>query len=117
EVLLRWRDEEGVIHAPGDFVNLAVELGLMDEITRLVLTETVGAIDKIDEAFGPLATLSVNVAAKQAGDARFMQSFAEALGATGYPERFVVELTEEAFLQKGQFQTRILPMLREVGAK
>jgi diguanylate cyclase (GGDEF)-like protein len=117
EVLLRWRDEEGVIHAPGDFVNLAVELGLMDEITRLVLAETVGAIDYIDEAFGPLTTLSVNVAAKQAGDFRFMQSFAEALGATGYPERFIVELTEEAFLQKGQFQARILPMLREVGAK
>jgi EAL domain-containing protein (putative c-di-GMP-specific phosphodiesterase class I) len=111
------RDEEGVIHAPGDFVNLAVELGLMDEITRLVLTETVGAIEKIDEAFGVSTTISVNVAAKQAGDFRFMQSFASALDQTGRPQRFVVELTEEAFLQKGQFQTRILPMLREVGAK
>jgi diguanylate cyclase (GGDEF)-like protein len=117
EVLLRLRDEEGVIHAPGDFVNLAVELGLMDEITRLVLTETVGAIEKIDEAFGVSTTISVNVAAKQAGDFRFMQSFASALDQTGRPQRFVVELTEEAFLQKGQFQTRILPMLREVGAK
>ena len=117
EVLLRWRDEDGVIHAPGDFVNLAVELGLMDDITRLVLAQTVDAIDRIDEGFGPLTPISVNVAAKQAGDFRFMRSFVDALDATGYPERFMVELTEEAFLHKSQFQTRILPMLREVGAK
>jgi EAL domain-containing protein (putative c-di-GMP-specific phosphodiesterase class I) len=117
EVLLRWRDEEGAIHAPGDFVNLAVELGLMDDITRLVLAQTVEAIDVIDDAFGAHATISINVAAKQAGDFRFMRSLADAFSSTGYPERFMVELTEEAFLHKSQFQTRILPMLREIGAK
>jgi diguanylate cyclase (GGDEF)-like protein len=117
EVLLRWRDEEGVIHAPGDFVNLAVELGLMDEITRLVLAQTVEAMERIDEAFGPQATISLNVAARQAGDFRFMQSLVEALGATGYPERFMVELTEEAFLLGSEFQKRVLPMLRAIGAK
>ena len=117
EVLLRWRDEEGVIHAPGDFVNLAVELGLMDDITRMVLAQTVAAIDTIDEAFGPHTTISLNIAAKQAGDYRFMRSFADALEATGYPERFMVELTEEALLLRSQFQTRILPMLREIGVK
>jgi diguanylate cyclase (GGDEF)-like protein len=117
EVLLRWRDEEGAIQAPGDFVNLAVELGLMDDITRVVLAQTNGAIETINEAFGPQSTISLNIAAKQAGNFRFMRSFADALAATGYPERFMVELTEEAFLLTGQFQTRILPMLREVGAK
>jgi diguanylate cyclase (GGDEF)-like protein len=117
EVLLRWRDEEGVIRPPGDFVNLAVEMGLMDDITRLVLAQTVDAIETIDEAFGADATISINVAAKQAANVRFMRSLAEALADTGYPQRFMVELTEEAFLHKSQFQTRILPMLREVGAK
>ena len=29
----------------------------------------------------------------------------------------MVELTEEAFFSKSQFQTRILPMLREIGAR
>jgi diguanylate cyclase (GGDEF)-like protein len=117
EVLLRWRDEEGVIQAPGEFVNLAVQLGLMDDITRLVLAQTVEAIDKIDEAFGPDTAISINVAAKQAADIRFMRSLVDAFAATGFPERFMVELTEEAFLHKGQFQTRILPMLRDIGAK
>jgi c-di-GMP phosphodiesterase Gmr len=34
EALVRLRDHEGVIQAPGTFVNLAVELGLIDELTH-----------------------------------------------------------------------------------
>jgi diguanylate cyclase (GGDEF)-like protein len=117
EVLLRWRDEEGLIHPPGDFVNLAVDLGLMDEITHLVLAETVGSIDQINEAFGPTSTISMNVAARQADDPVFMRSLCDAIDATGYARRFMLELTEEAFLSKGRFQTKVLPMVREIGAR
>ena len=117
EVLLRWRDEEGLIQPPGDFVNLAVELGLMDEITHLVLGETIGVIDRIDEVFGPDSTISLNVAAKQADEPIFMRSLVDALDATGYPGRFMLELTEEAFLAKSRFQTLVLPMIREIGAR
>jgi len=117
EVLLRWRDEEGIIHPPGDFVNLAVELGLMDEVTHLVLAETVGAMDRINDAFGATSTVSLNVAARQADEPVFMRSLVDALEATGYASRFMLELTEEAFLAKSRFQTLVLPMVREVGAR
>ncbi len=117
EVLLRWRDEEGTIQPPGDFVNLAVELGLMDEITHLVLEETIGAIDRIDAAFGADTSISLNVAAKQADEPVFMRSLVDALAATGYAKRFMLELTEEAFLAKSRFQTLVLPMVREIGAR
>ncbi len=66
EALVRLRDDEGVIQAPGTFINLAVELGLIDELTHLVLAEIVKSIDLINETFGPSATISINVAAKQA---------------------------------------------------
>ena len=115
EVLLRWRDERGVIHAPGEIIKLAVDLGLMDEITLMVLAQTTEKIDWINEAFGRETSISINVAAKQAGDVEFMTAFARELAATGYAERFMVELTEEAYLAKGQFQKRILPMLRDLG--
>jgi len=114
---LRWRDEEGLIHPPGDFVNLAVELGLMDEITHLVLAQTIGAMDHINEAFGTASSISLNVAAKQADEPIFMRSLVDALDATGYASRFILELTEEAFLAKNRFQTLVLPMVREVGAR
>ncbi|MGJ4941243.1 putative bifunctional diguanylate cyclase/phosphodiesterase [Bradyrhizobium sp. HKCCYLS1011] len=115
EALVRLRDNEGVIQAPGDFVNLAVELGLIDELTHLVLAEIVKSIDLINEAFGPQATISINVAAKQAANVDFMRPFVRAIEATGFPRRFMIEVTEDAFVARSHFQDQILPMLREIG--
>jgi c-di-GMP phosphodiesterase Gmr len=117
EALVRLRDDEGVIQAPGTFINLAVELGLIDELTHLVLAEIVRSIDLINETFGPDTSISMNVAAKQAGNPEFMRAFAQALEATGYPERFMIEVTEDAFVAKTHFQTEILPMFRRLGVK
>jgi cyclic di-GMP phosphodiesterase Gmr len=117
EALVRLRDDEGVIQAPGTFINLAVELGLIDELTHLVLAEIVRSIDLINETFGPDTSISMNVAAKQAGKPEFMRTFAQALEATGYPERFMIEVTEDAFVAKTHFQTEILPMFRKLGVR
>jgi c-di-GMP phosphodiesterase Gmr len=115
EALVRLRDDEGVIQAPGTFINLAVELGLIDELTFLVLAEIVKSIDPINETFGAEATISINIAAKQAGNAEFMGSFARALEATGFPQRFMIEVTEDAFVAKTHFQAEILPIFRKLG--
>ncbi len=115
EALVRLRDDEGVIQAPGTFVNLAVELGLIDDLTHLVLGEIVKSIDLINETFGHEASISINVAAKQAGNPDFMRSFAQALEATGFPRRFMIEVTEDAFVTKSHFQDEILPIFRRLG--
>jgi diguanylate cyclase (GGDEF)-like protein len=115
EALVRLRDDEGVIQAPGTFINLAVELGLIDELTHLVLAEIVKSIDQINETFGSDTTISINVAAKQAGNLEFMRPFARALEETGFPKRFMVEVTEDAFVTKTHFQDEILPVLRAIG--
>jgi c-di-GMP phosphodiesterase Gmr len=115
EALVRLRDDEGVIQAPSTFINLATELGLIDELTHLVLAEIVRSIDLINETFGPTTTISVNVAAKQAGNPEFMAPFAQALEATGFPKRFMIEVTEDAFVTKTLFQDEILPIFRKLG--
>ncbi|WP_375308969.1 EAL domain-containing protein [Bradyrhizobium sp. A11] len=115
EALVRLRDDEGVIQAPGSFINLAGELGLIDELTHLVLAEIVKSIDAINATFGADATISINVAAKQAGNPEFMRSFARALEETGFPQRFMIEVTEDAFVAKNHFQSEILPMFRKLG--
>jgi cyclic di-GMP phosphodiesterase Gmr len=117
EALVRWRDSNGDIQGPSEFVSLAVELGLIDQITHMVLDETVAAMGHIDEAFGPHTTISLNVAAKQATNLGFMLSFVQALEKTGRAERFMIELTEDAFLAKNQFQREILPLLRRLGVR
>jgi diguanylate cyclase (GGDEF)-like protein len=113
EALIRLRDEDGLIQAPGEFIGLAAELGLIDDLTYLALGEILKSMDLIDEAFGAHATVSINVAAQQAGDFEFMRGFCQELGATAYAERFIVEVTEDAFVAKNRFQSHVLPMLRE----
>jgi diguanylate cyclase (GGDEF)-like protein len=117
EVLMRWRDEDGKWHSPGEFLDLAHRVGLTNDITRLVFEETIASLDAISAVFRPGLPLGFNISAKQAGDARFMRGFADTLAASGHAHRFVIELTEEAFLPASQFQARVLPMLREIGAK
>ena len=116
EVLMRWRNEDGVWSAPGRFIDLAHEVGLTNEITRLVFEETIASLDAINHAFGRQPRLGFNIAARQACDARFMRGFLDRLSASGNAHRFILEITEEAFLPSGQFQDRILPMIRETGA-
>jgi diguanylate cyclase (GGDEF)-like protein len=117
EVLLRWIDEDGVLQPPGDFIALAIELGLMDDLTFLVLDKTIQSIDRINEAFGENTSISLNVASKQAGDLLFMRKLLDAITATGFANRFILEITEEAFVSKSSFQRAILPLIREIGAR
>jgi cyclic di-GMP phosphodiesterase Gmr len=117
EALIRWCDDRGTIQAPHDIVALAIELGLIDPITQFMVTEAVNALEELDEEFGGGTTMSVNVAAKQATDLKFMRSLARALGDTHVANRIMLELTEDAFLAKDQFQLHVLPMLREIGVR
>jgi cyclic di-GMP phosphodiesterase Gmr len=117
ETLIRWQDDEVEIQTPTAFVALATELGLIDPITHFVLVEAIKSLDLLDEAFGPGKTIAVNVAAKQAGDVKFMRMFVETLQASRCADRFIVEVTEDAFIAKNQFQAQVLPMLRDIGVR
>ena len=115
EALIRLLDEDGVLQAPGSFIDLAVELGLIDNLAHMALDQIINSIDVLNDAFGPQATISINVAAKQATDVDFMRSFIETMKETNYAERFMIEVTEDAFVARSRFQSEVLPLLREIG--
>jgi diguanylate cyclase (GGDEF)-like protein/PAS domain S-box-containing protein len=117
ETLIRWLDNDAEIQTPSEFIALATELGLIDPITHFVLAEAIRSMPLLDDAFGAGKSIAVNVAAKQAGDVKFMRSFIETLKASAYSDRFIVEVTEDAFIAKNQFQTQVLPKLRDIGAR
>ena len=117
EALVRLLDEDGELHDTGSFVHLAAELGLLDDLTHLVVDQIGNSIDLINEAFGPRTTISLNISAKQASDVDFMHSIVESLKETNCSERFIVEVTEDAFVAKNRFRTQVLPMLREIGVR
>jgi diguanylate cyclase (GGDEF)-like protein len=117
ETLVRWRDEGGEIQPPSAFIGLAIELGLIDPITHFVVEEAVRSIEQLDAAFGAGTTISINVAAKQAGDLDFMRALMQTIDESRYARRMMIELTEDAFVAKNRFQLEVLPMIRELGVR
>ncbi len=115
EALARWVDSRGVICPPGKFIQAANELGLLNRITNMVLDDVIDGLRRLDACFGMGTCFSINVSASQASDPTFMKSFTGRLADTGQAKRFMLELTEDAFVATGVFQSQILPMLREIG--
>ena len=100
EALLRWAHPERGLVAPGEFIPLAEETGLILPIGRWVL-ET--ACQRLKAWSGDRRSrdlhLSVNVSARQFSQPDFVEQVAETLRATGAPaERLVLELTESVML-------------------
>jgi predicted signal transduction protein with EAL and GGDEF domain len=117
EALIRWVDHDGTVHMPGEFIELASELGLLDDITRFALENVAECMPLLSQRFGERVTVSVNVAARQAGDVTFMQSFVDQIAATGLASRIVLELTEDALVATQRFQRQVLPRLRALGVR
>ena len=100
EALVRWAHPERGLIAPGEFIPLAEETGLILPIGRL------GAGNRLRAAQAWAGDrrsrdlhLSVNVSARQFSQPDFVEQVAGTLRATGAPaERLVLELTESVVL-------------------
>ena len=115
EALARWVDAQGRVHPPGKFLALASELGLLDGITNIILDALIDDLPRLDACFGTDVSYSINISAAQAAKIAFMEQFVQRIAGTGRAGSFTLELTEEAFVAAGPFQSRIFPLLREVG--
>ena len=81
-----------------------------------VLAETLRSILKLDQEFGPATSLQRHVAAKRASDLNFMRAFTAILRAEEFAPRIMIELTEDAFVAKSQFQMHIFHAARARGS-
>jgi cyclic di-GMP phosphodiesterase Gmr len=117
EALVRWIDEDGTIHLPGTFIELAGELGLLDDITRFVLEDVERTMPELTARYGEQCSVSVNLSPRQASDVAFMQTVVAQLSASGLAKRCVLELTEDTLGTTGRFQRDVLPLLRAHGVR
>lgn len=115
EALVRWVDSDGIVHAPGQFLQLAGELDLLDGIANLVLDELLEKLPLLDACFGRDLRYSLNISPVQASKPEFMTEIACKIAASGRSENFMLELTEESLLAAGVFQTEVLPLVRDMG--
>jgi diguanylate cyclase (GGDEF)-like protein len=98
ELLLRLRDIDGAIIAPGPFITAAQRYNLLPTIDRWVIKR---ALSMLAPYRGMLATrglrMSINVSGQSIADETFIQQFAQLLKEANLPrECITVELTEQA---------------------
>jgi EAL domain-containing protein (putative c-di-GMP-specific phosphodiesterase class I) len=119
EALLRWRHPTRGPVPPAEFIPTAERTGLIVPLGRKVLRQACRQAAEWRRAHGDaaLATISVNVAARQLQEPGFVGEVAAALREAGLePQHLVVEATETAVLKGGQVLAT-LQALHDLGVR
>jgi diguanylate cyclase (GGDEF)-like protein len=118
EALLRWQHPTRGIVAPGDFIPIAEESGLIVPLGRWVLREACRQLARwrAEETSARALQISVNVSARQLQAADFVDDVREALAGAGLePRALVLEVTEASVVHDPARATRMLDALRAMG--
>lgn len=116
EALIRWDHPKMGLVSPGDFIPLAEETGLIDEIGAWVLrTACIQNKKWHDLGLGEI-TISINVSAYQFQKPDFLIEVQNALHESGLePKYLTLELTESAMLRNIEYSIMTMKALREMG--
>jgi diguanylate cyclase (GGDEF)-like protein/PAS domain S-box-containing protein len=117
EALLRWTHPERGLVAPGEFIPLCEETGLILPIGAWVLEAACAQLRawEAHEATRALK-LSVNISAKQFRQDNFVEQVLGVLDKTGIdPTRLELELTESMFLENIEQSIAKMQSLRDIG--
>jgi EAL domain-containing protein (putative c-di-GMP-specific phosphodiesterase class I) len=121
EALLRWQHPERGLLAPGDFLDIAEETGLIVQIGAWVVHEACHQaarwIADAPEMENPLG-VSVNLSARQLAHPDLVATVAEAIAQSGLPpELLVLEITESVLMTDRELAITILRALRSLGVR
>jgi diguanylate cyclase (GGDEF)-like protein/PAS domain S-box-containing protein len=99
EALLRWQDPEQGMIAPGEFIPIAEETGLIVPIGAWVLGEALRQNRRWQEAGYPAMPVSVNLSPRQFRQTDLVDTVRSVLAATGQPaELLELEITETTLM-------------------
>ncbi len=116
EALIRWTSPVGVSVAPGRFVVVAQECGVMDQITLWSLREACRQCAAWEQ-IGLHIRVAVNITANQLASARFVDTLRGVLNESGVSgAQLAVEISEAAILSNPQAFNAPLSTLRNLGA-
>jgi diguanylate cyclase (GGDEF)-like protein len=120
EALVRWRHPRRGLVAPGEFIHVAEETGLVVPLGSWVLDRALTDLAhwRRESAPGTTLTMSVNVSAHQVRDPGFLATLVDALHRFDVPaESLVLEITETALLADDERASADLTALRELGLR
>ncbi|MDP9088127.1 MAG: EAL domain-containing protein [Pseudomonadota bacterium] len=115
EALIRWRMPDGRLAAPGEFLAVAEQSGLITDISKWVLRAAVQAAAQWHHGAWPGARVAINISPRQLLDPRFADSLAALLREFALPACAIeLELTETV-MQTGAGTIAALRLLHSQG--
>ena len=118
ECLVRWVHPQLGCVSPEEFIRIAEETGLIDELGRWVLSEGCRQLADWQRRFGRDFLLSVNVSARQLRDPGLVEAVREAIVASRLPAGLIeIEITETSVIDSPDRARAVLTTLRETGVR
>jgi diguanylate cyclase (GGDEF)-like protein/PAS domain S-box-containing protein len=118
EALLRWGYEEDEVLAPGDFIPLAEETGLILPIGEWVLAQACSQVMAWQKMGLPPIAVSVNLSSRQFWQERLVDTVSRILAETSLPSKNLhLEITENLLMKDFEATDRILKRLKSMGVR
>jgi diguanylate cyclase (GGDEF)-like protein/PAS domain S-box-containing protein len=116
ESLVRWNSEDSGTVMPGEFIPLAEETGLINQLGEWVLREACRQNKAwLDAGLKP-CRVAVNISARQLNDKGFVKMLVGILNETGLPpELLELELTESQVMRQGEGSVMLLHEVADLG--
>ncbi|WP_264736853.1 EAL domain-containing protein [Cytobacillus firmus] len=118
EALIRWNHPKLGLVSPSDFIPLAEETGLIEDIGGWVLRSACKQNKRWQMLGYESLSISVNVSAYQFQQPGFLQEVKMALELSGMePQYLTLELTESTMLRNVEYSIQVMQSLQDLGVK
>jgi diguanylate cyclase (GGDEF)-like protein/PAS domain S-box-containing protein len=118
EALVRWQHPERGLLAPGHFIDIAEETGLIVPMGAWVLRQAGLALRRLHNAGAPGLTMSVNVSARQFKNPQLVDEVADMIALAGCaPHQIELELTESAVMEQPDAAEATMRRLKALGVR
>ena len=116
---MRWQHPQRGLVAPGQFIAIAEEIGVIRDVDRWVLREACGQMRDWQRRYPGLdARMSVNVSGDELRDRMFIPELCAVLQSDDLdPRRLQLEITESVFLHQPELIGRVLKLIRAMGVR
>ncbi len=117
EALVRWQHPERGLLAPGHFIDIAEETGLIVPMGAWVLREAGQAMRRL-QIDNPQLCMSVNVSARQFKNPHLVDEVEDMIERAGCaPHQFELELTESAVMDQPELAAATMGRLKALGVR
>ncbi len=116
EGLIRWQDEELGFVSPVEFIPIAEETGLIEEIGYWVIQEACSQSMRWQQDGLTAIRLSVNVSSRQLGARDFIDRLTSIIHASGLsPDMLELEITESVLVRNVEKTIETFSRIRDIG--